>query len=385
MAQTGTRYPFGLTPVANYEEVCHRYNEAISELAKEYPLPEALPARHPVLAQLEGRYSIQDQLPFWWLKCIDVIAQACPCLGPLLRAVSLQEFRRGSIEQQRWREWHNSVCQRSGERHKADACWYHQGPGLYKIMAEVLSTDNRALWLERFVRRGEKEMPADLDLVITSYPSWWLNMGNGRRWYSCIGAGPDRDPRTIGNWYDTGVLLAALVPRSADCWTPACLIARTTLRLVLEELSSAENDLDVHVGGVDEHVPMQSQWVERVVIGRVYHNDLTVACNLLAALVEHFEQHGLYWGCITGTNTAQFAYDRMFGKLLLERAQHQTLGQAYWLPKGVQRPIMEGQVDCIECEEPDGGSRWIYPAIWAHACHSSAPTQTARSQNNIRS
>ena len=43
-----------------------------------------------------------------------------------------------------------------------------------------------------------------------------------------------RDPRIIGNWYDTGVVLAALVARGADCWTPDCLIARTTVRLVID-------------------------------------------------------------------------------------------------------------------------------------------------------
>ena len=90
------------------------------------------------------------------------------------------------------------------------------------------------VWLDRFVNRGDKDIPLDLDLVITSDPAWWLTMGNGRGWSSCAGTGTTRDPRIIGNWYDTGVVLAALVARGADCWTPDCLIARTTVRLVID-------------------------------------------------------------------------------------------------------------------------------------------------------
>jgi hypothetical protein len=386
MTPFDSRFPFGLSPIANYEEISRRYGEAIPELAKEYSLPPALPARHPLLAQLEGQYAVQDQLPPWWSGCVDALTQQCPCLEPLLRSMSLQEFRRGSIEQQRWKLWRNASCQLSGEQQKPVACWRKQGPGLYKIMAEVLPAQNRALWLERFVRRGEKEIPADLDLVITADPAWWLNMGNGRGWYSCVGTGPDRDLRVIGNWYDTGVLLAALVARGADCWMPECLIARTTLRLVMDELPISDEDHDDNdgSGNVDESSPVPVPSVQRVVVGRIYHNDLTSACNLLAALATRFEQHNLYWGCIAGTNTAQFACDNLFGQLLLARAPHQTLGQAYWLPTGVERPALEGQVAYLEREEQESAGSWTYPTFGVHACHRYLPAATTRSHSNSR-
>jgi hypothetical protein len=386
MTQHDSRFPFGLSPLANYEEVNRHYREAIPELAKDYPLPPALPSRHPLLAQLEGRYAVQDRLPPWWSGCVDALTQTCPCLKSLLRSMSLQEFRRGSIEQQRWKLWRNASCQLSGEQQKSVPCWRNQGPGLYKIMAEVLPAQNRALWLERFVRRGEKDIPADLDLVMTADPAWWLNMGNGRGWYSCVGTGSDRDLRVIGNWYDTGVLLTALVARGADCWAPECLIARTTLRLVMDELLISDDDHDDNdgSGNDDENSPVPVPSVQRVVLGRVYHNDLTSACNLLAALAALFEQHNLYWGCIAGTNTAQFAYDSLFGQLLLARSPHQTLGQAYWLPVGVERPALEGQVAYLEREEPESDGGWTYPTFGVHACRRYLPTPTTRSQAHSR-
>ena len=386
MSQYNSRLPFGLSPIANYEEVSRRYGVAIPELAREYPLPPSLPSRHPLLAQLEGRYEVQDHLPPWWSGCVDALTQQCPCLEPLLHSVSLQEFRRGSIGQQRWKVWRNASCRQTDEQQKSVVCWRNQGTGLYKLMAEVLPAETRSLWLERFVRRGEKEIPADLDLVMTSDPAWWLNMGNGRGWYSCVGTGPDRDLRVIGNWYDTGVLLAALVARGADCWAPECLIARTTLRLVMDELPTSGEDHDDNdgSGNDDENSPVPVPSVQRVVMGRVYHNDLTSACNLLAALAALFEQHNLYWGCIAGTNTALFACDSLFGELLLVRAPHQTLGQAYWLPAGVERPALEGQVAYLEREEPESAGGWTYPAFGVHACRRYLPAATTRSQANSR-
>jgi hypothetical protein len=201
-----------------------------------------------------------------------------------------------------------------------------------------------------------------------------------------VGTGPDRDLRVIGNWYDTGVLLAALVARGADCWTPECLIARTTLRLVMDELPISGDDHDDNdgSGNDDENPPVPVPSVQRVVVGRVYHNDLTSACNLLAALAALLEQHNLYWGCIAGTNTAQFACDSLFGELLFARAPHQTLGQPYWLPTGFERPALEGQVAYLEREEPESGGSWTYPTFGVHTCRRYLSTATTRSQANSR-
>lgn len=280
MMQHELHIPFGLSHVENYEEVSRRYTATIPDLAKNTPLPPALPSRHPALEQLEGRYAVQDRLPPWWHGCVDALISECPCLEPLVRPTSLEEFRRGSIDQRRWNRWRNAECQLT-EGQKPVPCWQHHGPGLYRIMAEVLPAQDRPLWLDRFVIRGDKDIPLDVDLVITSAPQWWLNMSNGRGWSSCMGAGSDRNPRITGNWYDTGVVLAALVARCADCWAPDCLIARTTVRLVVDDVPTA----------LEQVVTERSAL--RLVLGQVYHNDLTSACNLLVSLVALFEERGL--------------------------------------------------------------------------------------------
>jgi hypothetical protein len=63
MKQHALHAPFGYAQVVNYEEVSRRYASDIPDLAQEAPLPHTLPARHPLLAQLEGRYAVQDHLP----------------------------------------------------------------------------------------------------------------------------------------------------------------------------------------------------------------------------------------------------------------------------------------------------------------------------------
>ena len=172
--------PFGLSQVANYEEVLRRYVSDIPDLAQEAPLPHTLPARHPLLAQLEGRYAVQDRLPPWWHGCVEALTTACPCLDPLMRSLSQEEFRRGSIDQQRWKTWRNTECQLTEEQ-KPVPCQIRRGPGLYWIMAGALPAQSRKVWLDRFVNRGDKDMPLDLDLVITSDPAWWLNYGQWAR------------------------------------------------------------------------------------------------------------------------------------------------------------------------------------------------------------
>jgi hypothetical protein len=369
MKQHALHAPFGLFQVAHYEEVSRQYVSIIPELAQEAPLPPTLPARHPLLAQLEGRYAVQDRLPPWWHGCVDALTAVCPCLEPLVRPLSQEEFRYGSIDQRRWKPWRNAEC-RLTKGQKPVPCWKRRGPGLYRIMAGVLPAESRQVWLDRFVNRGDKDIPLELDLVITSDPAWWLNMGNGRGWYSCVGTGTTRDPRIIGNWYDTGVVLAALVARGADCWTPNCLIARTTMRLVIDNQTSSVAKDDTAESSL------------RVVLGRVYHNDLTTACNLLVSLAELFEQHGLSWGCIAGTNTAQFAQDGSLGELAIESETRKALGVPYWLPAATERPALEGQVAYLEDDELASGGSWTYPLFWVYGCHLLDPISNPIAQSN---
>lgn len=365
--------PFGLSQVANYEEVSRRYAAAIPDLAKEVPLPPVLPARHPVLAQLEGRYAVQDQLPPWWFGCVDALTAACPCIAPLLRSISREEFRRGSIEQRRFKPWRTAACQLA-EGRKPVPCWRGRGPSLYRIMAGVLPVESRKVWLDRFVNRGGKEMPLALDLVITTDPAWWLNMGNGHGWYSCVGTGPGRDPRIVGNWYDTGVVLAALVARGADCWTLDCLIARTTVRLVVEGMTRS-------------FVPTNTATsAQRVVLGRVYHNDLTAACNLLVSLAALFAQRGLPWGCIAGTNTAQFFQDGSLGTLAIAEDARTALGVSYRLPAATERPALEGKVAYLDLADaaaaPASGGSWTYPLFSVYASHQHNTLSSSSAQPN---
>jgi hypothetical protein len=237
-------------------------------------------------------------------------------------------------------------------------------------MAGALPAQSRQVWLDRFVNRGDKDIPLELDLVITSDPAWWLTMGKGRGWYSCAGTGTTRDPRIIGNWYDTGVVLAALVARGADCWTPDCLIARTTVRLVI----------DNNISSVSKNDTVESSL--RVVLGQVCHNDQTSACNLLVSLAALFEQHGLSWGCITGTNTVQFAQDGSLGEIAIEEEARRALGVPYWLPAVTERPALEGQVAYLESDERAGGGSWTYPLFSVYACQLLDPITHPIAQSN---
>lgn len=369
MKQHALQAPFGLSQVANYEEVSRRYISDIPDLAQEAPLPSTLPARHPLLAQLECRYAVQDRQPPWWRGCMEALTTACPCLDTLMRSLSQEEFRRGSMEPRRWKPWRNAGCQLA-EGRKPVPCQKRLGPGLYRIMEGVLPAESRQVWLDRFVNRGDKDMPLELDLVITSDPAWWLNMGNWRGWYSCVGTGPLRDLRIIGNWYDTGVVLAAVVARGADCWTPDCLIARTTVRLVIDNTTGSVSTNDAAESSL------------RVVLGRVYHNDLTSACNLLVSLATLFEQRGLPWGCIAGTNTAQFAQDGSLGELAIEEEARKALGVPYWLPAAAERPALEGQVAYLESDELASCGSWTYPLFSVYACQLLNPISNSIAQSN---
>lgn len=335
-------FPFGMWRVMDYTELWCRYTEEIPLLAEQMTLPLALPCRHPALSQLEGRYPVEDRLPPWWQDCIGVLTRQCPCLEPLLRATSREEFRRGSLDQQHWKAWRNTACRLSGEAQRAIPCWHRAGPSLSRLLTAELPAGERLVWLDRYVGRGAKEMPSELDLVITAHPAWWLNMANGRNWFSCMGTGPDRDLRLPGNWYDTGVVLAALVERGGDCWASGSLIARTTLRVVTED-PTTQNEQEISQ-------TLGERLTQRLVLGRVYHNDHTAACTLLSTLVDLFEAHRLPWGCIAATATAEMVLDGSLGALDIARELRQASGFPYWLPADIELPALEGQVAYLEPE-----------------------------------
>lgn len=353
--QPTTLFPFGQYAVPDYDNLNRRYTEASPDLAQEYPLPSLLPLRHPALQSLLGTYPIPDRLPPWWSACRQSLIKGCPCIASLVHSLSREEFRHGTIDQQRWRTWRNVSCELPAA---SGSCWREHGPSLYWLLHELLPAQQRQLWLERFGNRGEKETPADLDLVITAAPQWWLNMSNGRGWYSCMGKHSDRDPRILGNWYDSGVALAALVVRGADCWTPDCLIARTTLRLVWDETPSW-----------DETGALQMATSSpRVALGRTYHNDLTSACNLLAALAALFEQQHLTWGCIGGTNTAQYADGGLLGTIDVADTPRDQYGVPFWRPAIVDEPYLDGAAAYRDRQEREENGVWAYSALSMTLC-----------------
>ena len=356
MTHPHAQFPYGLYEIPDYESLCTRYAHEVPALAKYAPLPTHLPRRHPVLERLQGTFRVHDTLPPWWQSCMQELIRVCPCLRPLLCTLSREEFRQGTIEQRRWRVWRTTRCQRqqSGEEHPVP-CWQHYGPGLYWLLDKVLPpSEQKRDWMDQFVSRGNKAMPRALDLIITADPAWWLNMSNGCGWSTCMGSRDDRDPRIIGNWYDTGVLLAALVARGADCWTPESLIARTTVRLVEARLAGkhtrTRHEEQKPSAGTSGATP-----ASRLALGQVYHNDMTAASNLLLHLAQLCEEHGLAWGCIGGTNALHFAQNGLLGPMHMEETAVQLSGTSFWRPEDVETPYLDGEAFFREADEWEHG------------------------------
>ena len=361
MPAADAHFPFGTYAIAEDDPLHTRYAEAVPDLANGYPLPPVLPRRHPLLEHLSGVLPVQDELPPWWPACVEVLAATHEDVRPLLLSMSREEFRRGSLDYLRWKAWRDDHYRRCAEREdEARPIQLWKGSGLSWLIDAVLSGDERDFWMDRWVNRGSRAMPADLDLVLTADPAWWLNMSNGYGWYTCMGSGIDRDPRILGNWYDTGVLLAALVARGETCWTPGSLIARTTLRVVSTHFpqSSAE--------------ARSSQSLSSppcIVIGRTYHNDQTAACHLLNHLAAHLEAQGVSWGCISGTGTFSLLRSGAVGAITVEACAQRMAGPAFWRPEEIDLPYLDGDAFFRTLFPQEAAGDWSYPGIAVHGCH----------------
>jgi len=369
MTHPHDQFPYGLYEVPDYDSLCTRYAHEVPALAKYAPLPTHLPRRHPVLERLQGTFRVHDTLPPWWQSCVSELIRVCPCLRPLLCTLSREEFRQGTIEQRRWRAWRTTRCQHqpSGEEHPVP-CWQHYGPGLYWMLDKVLPpTEQKRDWMDQFVNRGNKAMPAALDLVITADPAWWLNMSNGCGWYTCMGSGDDRDPRIIGNWYDTGVLLAAFVARGADCWTPESLIARTTVRLVEARLAGRDTRTR-HEKQEPSAAEPGAAPVYRLALGRVYHNDMTAACNLLLHLAQLCEERRLAWGCIGDTNALHLAQNGLLGPIQVDETAVPVSGVSFWRPEDVETPYLDGEAFFREADEREQEGYRACPSLTVYPC-----------------
>ena len=239
-----TVFPYGTVPLDTMFRA--RYLADYSE-ANVYSLLDVLPAPHPLLARLEGAYALHDRPAPWWPECVAQIEP--PGLRALLATVSRQEFREGTIEPARWKQFRQALS----EHERATL------PGSPKLASLLEHTG----WSYAFNQRGPKDTPAHLDLLISCSPLHALYMSNGDNWTSCQhfddGAYNEHLP---GNFYDTGVATVMVLAPHTNVWDRGAVLARTTLRVFANQTSP-------FIG-----------------TGQTYHNNDTLALGLLCQLAD---------------------------------------------------------------------------------------------------
>ena len=188
-----------------------------------------------------------------------------------------------------------------------------------------------------------------------------------------MGNGEDRDPRILGNWYDSGALLAALVARGGDCWTPGSLIARTTLRLVWEYTPGENGEGPGSVVFTDPCI----------VLGQVYHNDMTAACALVLHLARYIERQGLAWGCIAGTNARHLAHNGSCGSIVVSETVCHGRGVTFWHPENVEEPYLDGDAFYREYKDRKHGGYLADPSLSFYPCHLHMPEQLSANQHMV--
>jgi hypothetical protein len=312
---TTHQFPYGTFFVDS--SVRHRYNNA--PLSRTYPLPDTLPMHHPLLQQLEGVYPVVDTLPPWW----STVVERCDlALKPLVQEVTIREWRSGVLDDKRWRAWKEQMSPQELDRLLNTSVGNSL---LHRPKLAALFSGVETYWFEG---RGPKDTPQELDLVISFRPEYLLNMSNGRGWTNCQDLYEGNEHECLhGNWYDTGVAVALIVPRGADIWQGAereregVVLARTILRVF---------HFDDHTLGV--------------VIGGFCDNNKTLEVLLFSRLLSLFQDQGLSWGsmyCLTRLQQSCF-----IGSLREEEQELHSI--AFWRPSGVGLPYI------------DDTSRWEY-------------------------
>lgn len=304
---TPAPFPYGTVPVDPAFAAC--YTDAYSR-ASSYPLPDALPAHHPLLRDLEGTYPLTYTLPPWWPTCLTQITSTT--LKPLLASVSPQEFREGCLEQARWKSFRETLSAR--ERHELPA-----SPKILALLAEAGVEREDA---DRFVMRGPVTTPEQLTLRISTQPLDFLYMANGQEWSSCQHWRTGQLNYLLpGNFFDTNVAIATVLATGTQVEDDASVLARTTIRVFRD----------------GEQIV--------VALGRTYHNNTTLAFLLLRKLAEIFDQHHLTWGILTDINTLAYCQDGSLGADLAARCGQPASyldGETCWFPSNWYQPYVDG-------------------------------------------
>ena len=177
----------------------------------------------------------------------------------------------GSIDQQRWKTWRNAECQLARGA-KASSVPETSWTRPLLVMAGALASPKQE-GLARPIRQSRRQgHPAGSGLRSSlrtprAGSLWAMDVG---RVFRRQVPGTTRTPRIIGNGNEPAWCWRPWWHEAPTAWTPdRALIARTTVRLVI----------DNNTGSIASTRPAESS--RRVVLGRVYHNDLTSACNLL--------------------------------------------------------------------------------------------------------
>jgi hypothetical protein len=295
-------FPYGTFPVDPALSAC--YTQHYSR-AHRYPLPNQLPSHHPQFSHLVGVYPLQYSLPPWWHTYITHAKS--DLFKPLLSSVSAQEFRAGCFDQARWKAFRETLSDEERRR-------LPQSPKLVQVLEGTG-------WSGRFGNRGPADTPDDCRLVISTQPLDFLYMSNGREWHSCQHLWNGGENQHLpGNFYDTGVAVAMVLPPDKHVEDDASVLARTTLRVFRHKERPV------------------------VAIGRTYHNNETVAFLLLCRLAEIFDAHHLTWGLMIEVNTLDYCEEGLLGPALAQRLDKDVLvaGEPCWFPHNWWVPYVDG-------------------------------------------
>ena len=299
---TGPVFPYGTFCVD--AEVCERYAQDYAR-ARSYPLPARLPSHHPLLQRLEGTYPLAYEIPPWWHACVSQMKSKA--LRQVLATISPAEFRTGCLEQLRWKAFRATLS--ADER--------RQVPTSPKIATLLEQTE----WEVPFGTRGPVDAPEQLKLVISTRPHEFLYMSNGWEWRSCQHFDDGSENQCLpGNFYDTGVAVAMLLPAHMQVEEPSSVLARTTLRVF------RANEQTV------------------VAIGRTYHNNATLALLLVSRLATLLDEQYLTWGFMSEVNTLSDCRHGLLGPALLQRLHWGAWGEseACWFPDSWHLPYIDG-------------------------------------------